>query len=188
MTVMEKTRQLRARAEASGDTARDAAEATRDTVTDATGAAAERVRDAAGTTAAAVRDVAATTAETARELAEEVPGLLARIVAALTAFVQVLGSRSREVTGELEERGRALAASVEPPRGIRRRRRVRTAAWAGGGFALGFAAGWLVRQRAEQRDVTDEELWTPPSEGEPGPEPVPRAPDLIDARSGNGHT
>jgi hypothetical protein len=100
----------------------------------------------------------------------------------------VLSARSREVTGELEERGRALAAAVEPPASLRRRRRARTVAWTGGGFALGFAAGWLVHQRSSRPEVTDEELWSPGSEQDPTPDPVPRAADLIDARSGNGRT
>lgn len=207
MTVTEKTRAARERVGPAADAAREAVGATAETVREGAGTAAKVVResadtaadvaraaadttahvvrDAVGTTAAVARDAAEVTVDTARELAEQVPGIVARIISAISAFLRLAGSRSREVTGDLGDRGRALAASIDPPKNVRRKRRAKTIAWAGGGFAVGFLAGWIVHERTADQDF-DDELWAPPSAEDDTPDPVPPAPDLIDARSGNG--
>lgn len=77
-----------------------------------------------------------------------VPALLARLVLA--------GSRSLD---RVTEQGRTLASQVPPPRSVRRRRRGMTAAWIGGGFAAGFAAGWFVHDRLGHDDDRDEAPW-----------------------------
>jgi len=45
------------------------------------------------------------------------------------------------------ERAREIAGQLPPSKRDRRRRRVRTAAWTGGGFGVGLLIGWLLGQR-----------------------------------------
>lgn len=61
--------------------------------------------------------------------------------------------------GALVERGREVAHAATEPRSTRCRRCMKAALWLAGGFAIGFATGWLVAQRqAEELAVTAEEL------------------------------
>lgn len=85
--------------------------------------------------------------------------LVAAVVTALAA-VPMLFARLLRLAGVWVDRaadqGRDLAASVEPSKRVRRRRHARTAAWAGGAFGVGFAAGWLVHDRMQRQSAEAE--------------------------------
>lgn len=83
----------------------------------------------------------------------EVPALLSRLLALVGAVLDMASERGRGMVGRLEERGRELASAVEPPRRVRRRRALRTAAWFAGGLAAGTAVGYSLANRRR------EELW-----------------------------
>lgn len=96
------------------------------------------------------------------------------IVRGLGIFQDLLdrGEVAREKAHELSERARDVAHTVPMSRGMRRRRRVWTALLVTGGFAIGFATGWILANRA--RDVHEEEF---PALLEPVGDPLQRVPE-----------
>lgn len=91
----------------------------------------------------------------------ELPALLSRLLALVGAVLDMASDRGRGVVGRLEERGRELASAVEPPRRVRRRRALRTAAWFAGGVAAGTVVGYAVANRRRE-DLWEAELFEEP--------------------------
>lgn len=106
-------------------------------------------------------------------VAATLPGLLSRVLAILSSLLE-----------NVAEQGREVAARVEPPRTVKRRSRLRTASWVGGGMAVGFVAGWVAHARMAEPAA-------PPSyESSPGvgesPYDEERAAPIDARRTGSG--
>lgn len=88
-----------------------------------------------------------------QSLAATVAAVLARMIR-LVAAVPAGAARVLEAVGrtlgDAGERGREIAAVVEPPRSEQRRRRLAAAGIFLGGFATGAAVGWVLHDRLHQ--------------------------------------
>lgn len=121
--------ELRARAEELADNAREQAEVARLRAEELASVARERASEAG--------DQAR---ERASEVADSVGPWITRLMALLSSVFAGLG-----------ERGREVAARVEPPARVRRRRRLATAGWVTGGFLAGAATGWVLHARLREQ-------------------------------------
>lgn len=134
------------------------------TLTDRLDPARERLEEAAGEArqrarvrAAEARDRAAEVAERVEPTAQRVAdtaGTVARRGLGLVALLPDFLSRLLEILSHLlsglAEQGREVAARVEPPKSVRRRRGLRTAGWFGAGFLVGGLAGWIAHARVHE--------------------------------------
>lgn len=105
------------------------------------GEARERAAEAAERlepTASRVADTAGTYAKRGLGLVAFLPDLLAKVLEVLSGLLS-----------SAAEQGREVAARVEPPKHVRRRRGLRTAGWFGAGFLAGAVAGWVAHARAQ---------------------------------------
>lgn len=127
------------------------------------GVAATEARERARSGAEVAKERAAEAKERAAEAAErfeptasrvaDTAGTYAKRGLGLLAFLPDVLSRLLEILSGLlssaAEQGREVAARVEPPRHVRRRRGLKTAGWFGAGFLAGAVAGWIAHARAQ---------------------------------------
>lgn len=124
----------------------EAAEPARQRVSEVSNRAADKAREAAEAAAPHVqqaREAARPVAGRVKDAAGETAGIIAT---PLERFVAVL----KALFGDLEEKGRELAYTVDPPKTVTRRSRSRAAGWFAGGFALGAGLGWFAHRRYQQ--------------------------------------
>ncbi len=125
-----------------GDRAREGAEVARDRVAEGAEVARERIAEVAEQvepTVSRSASAAASAGRSALAVASTLPSLLSKLLGLLSVL-----------SASLAERGREVAARVEPPKAERRRSTLRTAAWFGGGFGVGVAAGWVLHARMQE--------------------------------------
>lgn len=135
----------------------DRLEPARERVSAATAEARERARVGAEIARDRATEVADRLEPAAHDASEAAGRLARRAVSAASTLPDVLG-RVLEVLSRLlsslAEQGREVAAQIEPPKKHKRRSRLRTAAWFGGGFVAGAATGWVLHARTT-RDEPD---------------------------------
>lgn len=154
MSLSDTATQLRQRA----DKARSGAEHALERATEGAEIARERATESA--------EWARERASEAIEAAEPVGGRVMRAVKSLVrvlfslfltgpgVLAKVLGILSNLLSG-VTERGREIAARVDPPKAERRKRRLAAVGWFAGGFAAGTAAGWVVHSRMNAEEPVD---------------------------------
>lgn len=118
--------------------ARVGAEVARERAGDARERAAE-VAERMEPTASRVADTAGTYARRGLGLVALLPDVVSRLLELLSHLLSGLADQGRE-----------LAARVEPPKHVRRRRGLKTVGWFGAGFLAGVVAGWVAHARAQQ--------------------------------------
>lgn len=124
----------------------DAAEPARQRVSEASSRAADRAREVAEAAAPHVqhaREAARPVAGRVKDAANETAGIAATVLDRVVAVLKAL-------VGDLDEKGRELAYTIEPPRTVTRRSRFRAAGWFAGGFALGAGLGWFAHRRYQE--------------------------------------
>lgn len=140
--VTDRLEPARERLSSAAERARDGAEVARVRAREGAELARERAAEVAETVEPQARRGAAAVSRagrTALQAGSLVPGLLSRVLALLATL-----------TGGLAERGREVAARIEPPKTVRRRSKLRTAGWFVAGFGAGAATGWILRARTEE--------------------------------------
>lgn len=109
-------------------------------------AGAEEARERAAEVAERMEPTASRVADVAGTAAKRGLGLVALLPDLLSRILEIL---SRLLSG-LADQGREVAARVEPPAHVRRRRGLRTAGWFGTGFLAGALAGWVAHARSQR--------------------------------------
>lgn len=171
--VADRLEPARERLSHAGELAREGAEIARERAREGVEVARERATEVTETLEPTVRRSTAAVSGAARSalaFLTVVPSLLAKLLAVLATL-----------SGGLAERGREVAARVEPPRSERRRSAVRTAAWFAGGFTAGTAAGWVLHARMQERPYESDHGYGGTTEGSPYGEEA----EAIDARREN---
>lgn len=106
---------------------------------------AGEARERAAEAAERLEPTASRVADTAGTYAKRGLGLLAFLPDVLSRVLEILSS----LLSSAAEQGREVAARVEPPKHVRRRRGLKTAGWFGVGFLAGAVAGWVAHARAQ---------------------------------------
>lgn len=136
--------------------------------------AASSTRAAAQVSAVRAQELAGRTKERTEGITDSLGGLFTQIVAALSTL---LSGASDTVRG--------AAARVAPPTAVRRRRKLRTAAWFAGGFAAGAATGWVLHARLRAESQPADVLYGDLRDGQLDESPYGRDAEAIDARREN---
>ena len=106
---------------------------------------AAEARLKAAETAERLEPTASRVADTAGTYAKRGLGLLAFLPDVLSQLLEIVS----RLLSSAADQGREVAARVEPPRHVRRRRTLKTAGWFGLGFLAGGVAGWIAHARAQ---------------------------------------
>jgi hypothetical protein len=107
---------------------------------------AEHARDRA---ADVIDDIEPVAAGALRRLFRTIRSLVGALMVVPQVLAGLLGLVSRGLGG-VADRGRLLAAKVEEPASLRRRRRARAVGLVAGGFGAGFVTGWILHARLQQ--------------------------------------
>ncbi|MBW3621205.1 MAG: hypothetical protein KY461_13250 [Actinobacteria bacterium] len=127
----------------------DRLEPARDLLAEAGG----RAREGAGIARERMADVAEAVEPGARRVSATVAGGARTALSSLSFLPAVLSqvlTLLAGLTGGLAERGREVAARIEPPASVKRRSRLRTLLWFLGGFGAGTATGWVLHARMQE--------------------------------------